>query len=80
MVAPSALEVIAVNKAMNRHDDVVIVGAGTISLVPAFAAVMLAADGGVQGVPWLGASLAALTTAPVLLDRVMSYRRPPATD
>ncbi|TYB55066.1 MFS transporter [Nonomuraea sp. PA05] len=47
-----------------------------ISLVPAFAAVVLDADGGVQGVPWLGAGLAALTTVPVLLDRVLSRRRP----
>ncbi|MFB4266073.1 MFS transporter [Nonomuraea sp. GTA35] len=67
-----------------------------ISLVPAFAALVLDAGaggdgmggagaggvgaggvgaGGVGAIPWLGAGLAALTTVPVLLDRMMSRRR-----
>ncbi|SPL95592.1 putative transporter [[Actinomadura] parvosata subsp. kistnae] len=45
-----------------------------ISLVPGFAAVVLDAGAGTEAIPWLGAGLAALTTAPILLDRMLSRR------
>ncbi|MGR6923488.1 MFS transporter [[Actinomadura] parvosata] len=45
-----------------------------ISLVPGFAAAVLEAGAGTEAIPWLGAGLAALTTVPILLDRVLSRR------
>nr|WP_277349945.1 MFS transporter [Nonomuraea sp. FMUSA5-5] len=45
-----------------------------ISLVPGFAAVVLEAGAGTEAIPWLGAGLAALTTGPILLDRMLSRR------
>ncbi|MFC6901563.1 hypothetical protein ACFQGX_40675 [Nonomuraea dietziae] len=45
-----------------------------ISLVPVLAAAALDAGAGITVIPWLGAGLAAITTVPVLLDRMMSSR------